>query len=87
MLNDNNLLHIKNNKLIYLTEIEAKIIKLLYSNNYVLKNVINIKVLNQHPNVESKSLESHLYRLRKKITVLDDQIKILPHDKKSIKIE
>ena len=86
MLNDNNLVHIKNKKNIFLTEIESKILKLLFTKDFVLKKFINIQVLRQHPNVESKSLESHLYRIRKKILTLDSQIQIIPHDSKSIKI-
>ena len=83
---DNNLLHINNKKYIHLTEIESKIIKLLFKYKIVFKETINSQILNQSPDIESKSLDSHLYRLRKKLLFVDDQIQIIPFDNKSIKI-
>ena len=50
------------------------------------KQKINSKILSQQPSVESKTLEAHLYRLRKKINKIDSNLKILPIGEKSIKI-
>ena len=86
LINNNFLINNLNNKQIYLTEIESKIIKLLFTNNYVLKQTINSDVLNQRSGVESKSLESHLYRLRKKILDLGVG-QIIADGEKSIKIK
>ena len=86
LFNDNVLFHKNNNKKIYLTEIESKIVQLLFNNKFISKNIINKQVLNQKPTVDSKSLESHLYRLRKKLFELDTSIQITTHDEKSIKI-
>ena len=75
-----------NNKQIYLTEIESKIIKLLFKNGHVLKKTINSAVLSQQPGVESQSLETHLYRLRQKKQVLEGG-RIIADGEKSIKIK
>jgi len=85
LLNNNFLINNLNNKQIYLTEIESKIIKLLFAKEHVLKQTINSDVLNQRPGVESKSLESHLYRLRKKMLNLGGQV--IADGEKSIKIK
>ena len=85
-MNNNFLINNLNNKQIYLTEIESKIIKLLFTNSHVLKQTINTDVLNQQSGVESKSLESHLYRLRKKMQNLGGE-QIISDGEKSIKIK
>ena len=85
LLNNNFLINNLNNKQVYLTEIESKIIKLLFTKEHVLKQTINSDVLNQRPGVESKSLESHLYRLRKKMLNLGGQV--IADGEKNIKIK
>ena len=84
--NNNFLINNLNNKEVYLTEIESKIIKLLFTSHRVLKQTINSNVLNQRSGVESKSLESHLYRLRKKMQNLEGE-QIIADGEKSIKIK
>ena len=84
--NNNFLINNLNNKEVYLTEIESKIIKLLFTSHRVLKQTINSDVLSQQPGVESKSLESHLYRLRKKMLNLGEG-EIIADGEKSIKIK
>ena len=84
--NNNFLINTLNNNKVYLTEIESKIIKLLFTNNQVLKKTINSDVLSQQSNVESKSLESHIYRLRKKILNLGEG-QIIADGDKSIKFQ
>ena len=85
LINNNFLINNLNNKQIYLTEIESKIIKLLFAGDHVLKKTISAEVLNQRPSVESKSLESHLYRLRKKMLNLGGQV--IADGEKNIKIK
>jgi len=84
--NDNTLFNHKNNKQAHLTEIEFKIISLLFENNIVDKITLNRKVLNQSVLIESKSLEAHLYRLRKKLINVDSRRKINLLDNQSLKI-
>ncbi len=83
-LTNQNLLFENNNQHIYLTEPEAHIIKLLFLNKLVTKDQIKKDVLKLHPEVESKSLETHLYRLRKKLSALSPNISIKSDDKNNL---
>ena len=83
-LTNQNLLFENNNQHIYLTEPEAHIIKLLFLNKLVEKNQIKTEVLKLNPAVESKSLETHLYRLRKKLSTLSPNISIRSDDKNNL---
>ena len=85
-LTNQNLLFENNNQHIYLTEPEAHIIKLLFLNKLVEKNQIKTEVLKLNPAVESKSLETHLYRLRKKLSALSPNISIMSDDKNNLVI-
>jgi hypothetical protein len=85
-LTSQNLLFENNNQHIYLTEPEAHIIKLLFLNKSVKKDQIKTEVLKLSPAVESKSLETHLYRLRKKLSILSPSISIRSVDKNSLVI-
>ena len=84
--NDNLLINSKTNKKIYLTEIESKMVNLLIKNDYVSKDQINRIVLGHKMKIDSKSLDTHLYRLRNKIVAISDDIRIEYDDKKNIKL-
>jgi len=84
--NDNLLTNSKTNKKIYLTEIESKMVNLLIKNDYVNKDQINRIVLGHKMKIDSKSLDTHLYRLRNKIVAISNDIKIEYDDKKNIKL-
>ena len=85
-LTNKNLLFENNNRHIYLTEPEAHIIKLLFLNKLVKKEQIKTEVLKLNAAVESKSLETHLYRLRKKLSTLSSNILIRSDDKNNLVI-
>ena len=85
-LTSQNLLFENNNQHIYLTEPEAQIIKLLFLNKLVKKNKFKTEVLKLNAAVESKSLETHLYRLRKKLSTLSPNISIRSDDKNNLVI-
>ena len=86
-LTNQNLLFENNNRHIYLTEPEAHIIKLLFLNKLVKKEQIKTDVLKLSAAVESKSLETHLYRLRKKLSTLSPNISIRSDDKNNLIID
>jgi hypothetical protein len=85
-LTSQNLLFENDNQHIYLTEPEAHIIKLLFLNKLVKKDQIKTEVLKLNAAVESKSLETHLYRLRKKLSILSPNISIRSDDKNNLVI-
>ena len=85
-LTNQNILFENNNRHIYLTEPEAHIIKLLFLNKLVKKEQIKTDVLKLNAAVESKSLETHLYRLRKKLSTLSPNISIRSDEKNNLVI-
>tara|TARA_Y100000590_G_C15643780_1_gene986053 strand:+ start:715 stop:1356 length:642 start_codon:yes stop_codon:yes gene_type:complete len=87
-LNSKNILYnSKKNSSIYLTESECSILRLFFLKKIVSKNQIKTEVLKIKESVDSKSLETHLYRLRKKISSVCKNIEIIPLDKKSLQIK
>ena len=72
---------------IYLTESECSILRLFFLKKIVSKNQIKTEVLKIKESVDSKSLETHLYRLRKKISSVCKDIEIIPLDKKNLQIK
>ena len=83
---DNFLINKLNNKKTYLTETEHRIIRLLFANEIVKKDRIKKEILNFQVVLDTKSLESHLSRLRKKISEIDSGVTIISLDPKTLKI-
>ena len=75
-----------NNKKIFLTETEMKILTKLFDKIIVKKDWLRQSILNIHPGVETKSLESHLSRIRKKIHEIGGETNIASENSKFIKI-
>ena len=65
-----------NNKKIFMTETEMKILTILFDKRIVKKDLLRQSILNFQPGVETKSLESHFSRIRKKIYEIDGAIDI-----------
>ena len=68
--------NIHNNKKIYLTESEFSILKCLFTNKTVEKDKLKTEILKFHVSLETKSLESHLSRIRKKLQKINSEILI-----------
>lgn len=66
-----------NNHKTYLTEAEQNILKFLIFKQEVSKKELKKEILNLNPLVDTRSLESHLSRIRKKIQKIDSVIKII----------
>ena len=75
-----------NNKKIFMTETEMKILNKLFDKIIVKKDLLRQSILNFHPGVETKSLESHLSRIRKKIHEIGGKTDITSENSEFIKI-
>ncbi|MDC0057067.1 helix-turn-helix domain-containing protein [Alphaproteobacteria bacterium] len=75
-----------NNKKIFMTETEKKILTILFDKIIVKKDLLRQSILNFHPGVETKSLESHLSRIRKKILEIGDKTNITSKNSEFIRI-
>jgi DNA-binding response OmpR family regulator len=72
----NYLLNVESKKKTYLTETEFSILKLLLQEKKIKKEKLRIDILELRSSVETKSLESHLSRIRKKINEIDSCVSI-----------
>jgi len=75
-----------NGKKIFMTETEMKILTILFDKIIVKKNLLRESILNFQPGIETKSLESHLSRIRKKIHEIDGVIDIVSKNSTLIEI-
>ncbi len=74
---NSSLINKKNKKQTYLTETEYKILEsLIVNKKNISKNLIYTNILKYSKNVESKTLDVHIYRLRKKLIEIDSTINI-----------
>ncbi len=68
--------NIKNNSYCYLTKIEAEILSYLIREKEVDKVYIKEKILKIKSNIQTNSLDSHLTRIRKKMSKISTTVKI-----------
>lgn len=73
---DKKLLNNKNNKFCYLTEIELLILKHLINKKTCKKDYIKKNILKIKSTIETSSIESHLTRIRKKLSIIDANLTI-----------
>lgn len=66
----------KNNYFCYLTKLELEILSHLIIEKESTKKYIQEKILNIKSNIETNSLDSHLTRIRKKLTQINTSVKI-----------
>ncbi len=87
-LNNKNILVNKfNGKSTYLTEIESEILKIFFEERVVAKNKLKTDVLKIKSEIESKTLEAHIYRLRKKISNISKDVSIINLNKDNLSIK
>tara|TARA_Y100001970_G_scaffold258893_1_gene339287 strand:- start:649 stop:1257 length:609 start_codon:yes stop_codon:yes gene_type:complete len=73
---DSFLINSVNQKKIYVTEKEFEIIKLFFKNKVIRKDFIQEKILNLQKIVDTKSLDSHLTRIRNKFLAIESGLNI-----------
>ena len=76
------IINIKNEEEIFLTTAERDILTLLFERNQVEKIFLLESVLKIKKDIETKTIESHLTRIRKKLLKINSQIEIVLKDKK-----
>ena len=84
---DSFLINSNNQKKVYVTEKEFEIIQLFFKNIIVKKIQIQEQVLNFQKNLDTKSLDSHLTRIRNKFLKIDSRLNIYPVDSESLEIK
>jgi len=84
---NNQLININNKQEIYLTETESNIMKMLIENEAVKKNTIKKNILNLNIEIDTKSLDSHLSRIRKKMKKIGLLVEIVSIGSFEIKLK
>ncbi|MDC0191839.1 winged helix-turn-helix domain-containing protein [Alphaproteobacteria bacterium] len=84
---DSFLINSNNKKKIYVTEKEFEIIKVFFKNKIIKKDYIQEQILNLQKTVDTKSLDSHLTRIRNKFLTIDSGINISSVKNDSLEIK
>ena len=84
---DSFLINSSNQKKIYVTEKEFEIIKLFFKNKIIRKDFIQENILNLQKTVDTKSLDSHLTRIRNKFLAIESGINIVSVKNESLEIK
>ena len=76
----------QNNLNIYFTDTEILLILKLIKKRKIKKSIIKSNILNFNSLSDTRSLESHLSRIRRKLITIDSKISIISEDAQYIKI-
>ena len=76
----------QNNLNIYFTDTEILLILNLIKERKIKKSIIKSNILNFNSLSDTRSLESHLSRIRRKLITIDSKISIISEDAQYIKI-
>ena len=87
LLINNILKNSKKDLSIKVSDTEKEILKLLFFNASVKKEVIKVSVLNYKSEIKSNSVDSHLTRIRNKIELIDANFKIITSEKGVVTIQ
>ena len=78
LIDSSNLVKNKNTNLsVYFTEKELDLLKKLIDDRKIKKQKIKTEILKFNSFLQTRSLESHLSRIRKKLTIIESDISIL----------
>ncbi len=83
-IDNEKLINLKNNLFCYLTKAELDILIHLIREKETSKNFIKEYILNIKSNMETNSLESHLTRIRRKMSKINTKVKIKTKNEKLI---
>ena len=75
-IDNEKIINLKDNSFCYLTKVEMEILSYLIREKETNKNFIKENILNIKSNIETNSLESHLTRIRKKMSKVRTSVKI-----------
>ncbi len=84
---DSFLINSNNQKKIYVTEKEFEIIKTFFKNKIIKRDYIQEQILNLQKIVDTKSLDSHLTRIRNKFLTIDSGLNISSVKNDSLEIK
>ena len=84
---DSLLINSSNQKKVYVTEKEFEIIKLFFKKKIIRKDYIQEQILNLQKTVDTKSLDSHLTRIRNKFLVIESGLNISSVKNESLEIK
>ena len=84
---DSFLINSSNQKKVYVTEKEFEIIKLFFNNKIIRKDFIQERILNLQKIVDTKSLDSHLTRIRNKFLLIESRLNISSVKNDSLEIK
>ena len=83
---ENFLINNNNQKKQHITETEFKIMKLFFTQKIVERKKLHVEILNLHPEIDTKSLDSHLSRIRAKLSLIDSGLSIVARDSQKFEL-
>ncbi len=78
---DQKIMNTTNNKFCFLTNLEKEIFSELVHEKSISRQFVEENILNINPKAETRSLDSHLSRIRKKLQYIDSKVKIISKGK------
>ncbi len=82
VIDNEKITNVNNNSYCYLTKVEQEILSCLIKEKVTSKNFIKKNILNIKSNIETNSLESHLSRIRKKMSKVKTGVTIQAKNEK-----
>ena len=83
-ISDQRIININNKKFCFFTDIEKEIFQELINHKTIKRKYLEENILNINFNVETRSLDSHLSRIRKKLKIICSKIKIISRNENVI---